>query len=160
MFQYDVMSEQEAMSERFQLLKEGIYEAVVTESQDKRSSSGNPMMDMTLTVYDDLGKTHEVRDFLVFTKPMMWKVVHFADSAGCLPGYEDGKLCSQLAINKRVMVKIAIEEGKEIPLDKLNGKPQGTKYFDKNKVEDYIKKEDQKPSSGATFQDDDIPPFL
>ncbi len=160
MFQYDVLTEQEAMSERFQLLKEGIYEAVVTESQDKRSSSGNPMMDMTLTVYDDLGKTHEVRDFLVFTKPMMWKVVHFADSAGCLPGYEDGKLCSQMAINKRVMIKIAIEEGKEIPLDKLNGKPQGTKYFDKNKVEDYIKKEDQKPSSGATFQDDDIPPFL
>lgn len=159
MFQYEVMSEQDAMNERFQLLKEGIYEAVVTASSDTISSKGHPMMDMTVTVYDQNGKSHDVRDFLVFTKQMMWKIVHFANSAGMLKEYEAGKLCSKTAINKRVMVKIVIEQGGEIPQDKLKGKPLGTRYFDKNKIEDYIKKEDQAEmvNNQQPFQDDEIP---
>jgi hypothetical protein len=164
MFHYDVMSEQDAMNERFQLMKEGIYDAVITASQDTTSAnSGNPMMDMTVTVYDENGKTHDVRDFLVFTKQMMWKVVHFAESAGILKEYESGKLCSQTAINRTVQVKIVVEQGSEIPQDKLKGKPLGTRYFDKNKIEDYIKKGDQGASgvpNGDTpppLIDDDIP---
>jgi hypothetical protein len=167
MFQYDVMSEQEAMAERFQLMKEGIYEAVITASQDTTSaSSGNPMMDMTVTCYDEAGKPHDIRDFLVFTKQMMWKVVHFAESAGIQKEYAEGKLCSQVAINKTVKVKITVETGSEIPQDKLKGKPLGSKYPDKNKVEDYLPKGEQGASgvpNGDTpppFVDDDIPPFL
>lgn len=157
-----MMSEQEAMAERFQLIKEGIYDGVITASQDTKSKTGNPMMDMTITVYDENGKGHDIRDFLVFTKQMMWKVVHFCDSAGILKEYESGKLCSQVAIDKRVQVKISVEEGREIPQDQLKGKPVGSKYPDKNKVEDYIKQEEQgKPSAHSTesapFQDDDVP---
>lgn len=160
MLHYEVMSEQEAMNERFQLLSEGVYEAVITASQDTTSSKGSPMMDMTVTVYDKNGKSHDVRDFLVFTKQMMWKAVHFADSAGILKEYEEGKLCSETAINKRCVVKIVVEQGGEIPQDKLKGKPLGSRYFDKNKVEDYVKKADQGAPTGETpppFQDDDIP---
>lgn len=161
MFAYEVMNEQEAMSERFQLLKEGEYDAVITSSSDTISAnSGNPMMDMTVSVFDANGKQHDVRDFLVFTKNMMWKVVHFADSAGLLKEYEERKLCSEVAVNARVRVKINIEEGGIIPQDKLKGKALGSKYPDKNKVEDYIMKEDQKPLSNSAdddlFQDDDI----
>jgi len=161
MFVYDVMSEQEAIEERFNLLKEGEYEAVISASQDKVSAnSGNPMMDITLQVFDEAGKARDVRDFLVFTKTMMWKVIHFADSAGLLKEYEEGKLCSESAIGNRVRVKITVEEGSEIPQDKLKGKPVGSKYPDKNKVEDYVKKEDQKPlasnSSDDPFEDDDV----
>lgn len=165
MFQYDVMSEQEAMAERFQLIKEGVYEGVITSSEDKKSSTGNPMMDMTVTVYDENGKPHDVRDFLVFTKTMMWKVVHFCDSAGILKEYEEGKLCSQVAIDKRVMVQVGVEEGGEIPQDKLKGKPLGSKYPDKNKISEYIKRSEQgaqapKGDNPPPFTDDDIPPFL
>jgi len=161
MFAYEVMNEQEAMQERFQLIKEGEYDAVITASQDTHSAnSGNPMMDMTVSVYDANGKAHDIRDFLVFTKAMMWKIVHFANSAGILKEYEEGKLCSEVAIGKRVRVKIVVEEGSEIPQDKLKGKPMGSKYPDKNKVEDYVKKEDQKPLEQKTesdpFLDDDI----
>lgn len=162
MFAYDVMSEREAMQERFQLLKEGEYDAVIESSQDKVSaSSGNPMMDITLQVFDENGKPHAVRDFLVFTKTMMWKVVHFADSAGLIQAYEEQKLCSDVAIGNQVRVKITIEEGGFIPKDKLKGKPIGSKYPDKNKVDDYVKKEDQKPlasnaSDADPFKDDDI----
>lgn len=161
MFVYDVMSEQEAIEERFNLLKEGEYDAVITASLDKVSAnSGNPMMDITLQVFDEAGKARDVRDFLVFTKTMMWKVIHFADSAGLLKEYEEGKLCSEVAIGNRVRVKITVEEGGEIPQDKLKGKPAGSKYPDKNKVEDYVKKEDQKPleqkAEDDPFADDDI----
>lgn len=163
MFQYDVMSEQEALAERFQLIKEGIYEGVITSSQDTKSSTGNPMMDMTVTVYDENGKPHDIREFLVFTKTMMWKVIHFADSAGLLKEYEEGKLCSQVAIDKRVMVKVIVEEGSEIPQDKLKGKPLGSKYPDKNKIGEYIKKEAQSDTKVGRSEinppliDDDIP---
>ncbi|HHT9109567.1 MAG TPA: hypothetical protein ACFYDZ_00240 [Candidatus Brocadiaceae bacterium] len=155
MFQYEVLSEQEAMAERFQLLKDGEYEGVITSSKDAMSSKGSPMMDMIVSVYDENGKCHEVRDFLVFTKPMMWKVVHFADSANVSKEYEAGKLCSEVVLNKRVMVKVGIENGGEIPADKLKGKPAGTRYFDKNRIEDYLKKGEQE--SVPAFEDDDVP---
>jgi hypothetical protein len=155
MFHYEVMSAQEANAERFQLLKEGQYEGVITSSTDTTSSKGSPMMDMTVSVYDENGKSHEIRDFLVFTKPMMWKVVHFADSANVSKEYEAGKLCSEVVLNKRVMVKIGIENGGEIPADRLKGKPAGTRYFDKNKIEDYLKKE--KHGNAEPFEDDDVP---
>lgn len=163
MFHYDVMSEQEAMAERFQLMKEGIYDAVITASQDTKSAnSGNPMMDMTVTVYDEEGKTHDIRDFLVFTKQMMWKVVHFAESAGIEKQYAEGTLCSETAINRTVKVKVSVEKGGEIPQDKLNGKPIGSRYYDKNKIEDYVKKEDinlspHNENSPPPLQDNDIP---
>jgi hypothetical protein len=139
MFNYEVLTEQEAMAERFQLLKEGEYDALITSSMDKTSTnSGNPMMDMTVTVYDEKGKSHDIRDFLVFTKPMMWKIVHFSDSAGISKEYQNGVLCSKYALNKHVKVKVGIEEGRPIPAEKLNGKSLGSKYQDKNKIEDYL----------------------
>src|SRR5215475_5242997 len=139
MFAYDVMTEQEAIEERYSLLKEGIYDAIILTSEDRISTnSGNPMMDMTVQVFDEQGRYHNVRDFLVFTKPMMWKVIHFSKSAGILQEYESGKLCSEVATAKRVKVKIGIEEGKEIPLDKLKNAPAGSRYPSRNKIEDYI----------------------
>lgn len=157
MFQYPIMTEEDALSERFQLLKSGDYDAVVSASTDKQSHSGNPMMDITLSVFDSNGKSHDIRDFLVFTPACMWKVITFAKSAGIKKEYDDGKLCSQIAINKLVKVKVAIEEGKEIPADKLNGKPMGTKYFDKNRITDYLFSEDTKFSGKEDFQDDETP---
>ncbi len=158
MLDYEVMDEETAMQERFQLLKEGEYDAVVQKAIDKVSAnSGNPMIDLTLSVYDAEGKMHSVRDFLVFTKSMMWKVIHCASSTGLMIDYTNKKLCSNIMIGKRTRVKIAIEEGNEIPVDKLNGKPVGSKYPSKNKVEDYIKKEQQAPLNHAATEDEDVP---
>lgn len=139
MFDYQVMDEQEAMNERFKLLKEGEYDAVIQNSIDKVSAnSGNHMIDLTLSVFDEEGRTHSVRDFLVFTKAMMWKVIHCANSAGVMDDYTNKRFCSDVIQGKRVRVKIVIEEGSEISVDKLNGKTLGSKYPSKNKVEDYI----------------------
>ncbi len=162
MFAYQVMNEQEAMAERFQLMKEGEYDAIISSSQDKVSvNSGNPMMDMTISVFDDNGKSHDVRDFLVFTNAMMWKVIHCANSAGLVKEYESGKFCSEIVIGKRVRVKIKTEKGGLIAEDKLQGKPLGSRYPDKNKIDDYVMKEDQKSLENNNFadplKDDDIP---
>ena len=132
MLVYEVMSPEEAEQERFQLLKEGEYDAVVLSSEDKQSSTGNPMMDVMLTVYDADGRTHNVRDFIVLTRSMMWKVISCADSAGILPEYNQGRFCSNTLINKNVRVKIGIEEGRQIPEDRLQGKPAGSVYPAKN----------------------------
>lgn len=163
MFDYDVLSESEAMAERYQLLPEGDYPAVIDSSVDKISeNSGNPMMDMTLSVFDKNGRSHSVRDFLPFTRNMAWKMIHCAESAGLLKEYQDKKFCSSLMVGKNVVVRIVLEKGGEIPEHKLNGKPPGSKYPDKNKVEDYvINKNSHKPMEKKAeendFDDDSIP---
>ncbi len=159
MFNYTPMSETEAMQSRFQLLPDGEYDAVITASEDKVSASGNPMMAVTLTVFDDSGKSQEIRDWIVFTPSMMWKAIHFADSAQLMAEYEGGTLCSDIARDKRLRVKIVSEEGSVIPPDKLKGKSLGSKYPDKNKVEDYIKHGEQqaKAASPDGSFDDDVP---
>ncbi len=149
MLQYEILSEEQAMQERFQLLPKGEYDAVIVKSEDKQSHSGNPMMDMTLHVYDKEGHQHPVRDFLVFTKSMMWKAIHCAESAGIIDQYKSGQLCSIGIQGKSVRVKIGIEEGKEIPEDKLGDRSRGAKYPDKNKVEDYVKNDSQSSKQTA-----------
>jgi hypothetical protein len=157
MFNYTPVTLEEAMQDRFQLLKEGIYDAVIESAQDRQSSTGNPMLDMTVTVYDENGKEHNVRDFLVFTKTMMWKVIHCAESAGILKLYEEGKFCSDSIQGCRVKVKIGIEEGSIIPEDKLKSSPVGSKYPDKNKIEDYLSLETLTNSDKGELIDDDVP---
>lgn len=160
MFDYDVLSEEKAMQEKFQLLPEGEYEAVIDKSEDKISSSGNPMMDMHLSVYDSEGRTHSVRDFLVFTKGMMWKVIHCADSAGILSEYESKKFCSATIHGRNVKVRVVTEKGSLIPDEKLNGKAHGSRYPDKNKIEDYISNTgniSQNVVKDNSFDDDQIP---
>lgn len=158
MFDYQVMGEEEAMQERFQILKEGDYDGFIELSEDKISqNSGNPMMAMTLTVFDSEGKSYQVKDYLVFTKKMMWKVIHCAESAGLSQEYHLKKFCSQAVIGKRIRAKIGIETGSLIPDDKLNGRPSGATYPDKNKVEDYIKRTATSTALPTAPVDEDVP---
>ena len=142
MFKYNVMTEEEALSHRFSLLEDGEYDAVVVSSEDRLSSKGSPMMDMKIAVYPSKGTSLQVRDFLVFTDKMMWKVINFAKSANVFDTYEGGALCSEKVIGKNISVKVTTEEGSLIPEDKLNGKPEGSRYPAKNKIVDYLTQSD------------------
>lgn len=162
MFDYEVMTEQDAMKERFQLMKDGEYDAVVDKAEARISAnSGNPMMELNLTVYDEEGKPHQIRDFLVFTKNMMWKAIHCADSADLTKEYEEKKFCPELIQGKGVRIKVSTQEGSVIPQDKLKGKAIGSRYPDKNVVDDYVKKDEQKPLAKPVeddpFGQDQIP---
>lgn len=135
---YKAMSEEDVMKARFNLLEDGEYDAVVKVATPSMSKSQNAMADMTLAVFDKMGNAHDIRDFLVFTPNMLWKVKHFCDSAGLEQLYLDEKFTPEHAANQHVRVKVKTQQGNEIPFDKLNGKPVGSKYPDKNVIEDYV----------------------
>lgn len=160
MLDYEVLSESEAMQERFQLLPDGEYGAVIDDAKERNSKTGNPMIELTLSVYDMNGKAHTVKDYLVFTRGMMWKVIHCAESAGLIEEYNNKKFGEDILRGRNINVKIGIEKGAEIPFDKLKGKPVGTHYSDKNKVEDYLKKDGINKQSivkDDSFIEDDLP---
>lgn len=139
MFSYDVMTEEEAMRERFQLLEDGEYNAVITRAEARISTnSGNPMIEVDLDVYDKNGRSHIVRDFLVFTRSMTWKVIHCTNAIGLQKEFESKQLKPEMLLNKNVRVMVSVQTGGLIPTDKLKGKPEGSKYPDKNVIQDYV----------------------
>jgi len=155
MFTYIPMTEEQCNEARYQLLKDGIYEAVVKKAEYQTSNSGNPMFKLTLDVFDDKGTIFFITDYLVFTPQMMWKVKHFCESAGLLKEYESGAFCHpDLAEDMNVFVKTVIQKGKEIPKEKLNGMPEGTCYRDKNAIIDYVVMEREEKLSEEPFSDE------
>ncbi len=135
---YKPLNEHEVMQARFNLLPEGEYDGVVVSVLDKMSSTGNPMADMNVKVFDKEGNSHDLRDFLVFTNKMLWKIKHFCDSAGLQKMYEDGGFTPMSALNQHVRVIVSIKIGDEIPHDKLGTRSPGTRYPDKNTIIDYV----------------------
>ena len=145
-FDYDPMTEEEVQKARFQLLDEGEYDAVVDAATHEVSSKGNQMIKLSLSVFDPNGVIVPVYDYLVFTKQMMWKVKHFCDSAGLEKEYMDKKFDALIADRQNVRVKLIVQDGSLIPADKLNGKPQGSRYPTKNAVEDYLMRKAGSPN--------------
>jgi len=139
MFDYQVMSEEDAMRARYSLLKDGVYKAFITKCEPKVSKgSGNNQFEVSLEVIDDQGNKHPVRDFWIFTPKMMWKVIHGCRAAGVEDELNEKRLHPGMLEHKRVLVRITSQPGQEIPADKLNGKPPGSKYSDKNTIDDYL----------------------
>jgi hypothetical protein len=160
MFNYDPMTEEQAMRERYSLMPKGRYAGVIKKCLPRVSPNGNSMFDMDIDFYDGVGAVHTVRDFLVFSNKMMWKVIHCADSAGLSKEYEEKKFCPEILVNRNIVADIDIQTGNEIPEDKLRGKPIGTCYPDKNVVEDYIKLADQTTPDKQAIDpqlNDDVP---
>jgi hypothetical protein len=157
---YKALNEEEAAKARFDLLDDGEYDGVVKVSTARMSNSGNMMADMYVAVYDSEGNSHDVRDFLIFTPKMIWKTKHFCDSSGLEKEYAEEKFVPEMAANKRVRVKISRKIGTEIPVEKLKGKPFGSKYPDQNAIDDYLPRvagEKPLPDKRNDFINDDIP---
>lgn len=164
MFDYEVMTENDALKARYSLLKEGEYPAIIFDCIDTISkNSGNPMFEVTLHVIGNDGSRNEVKDFCTFTHKMMWKVIRLCASAGVLAAYENKTLHPSMLKGQKIKVLVKAQEGKEIPFEKLNGKPVGSKYPDKNVIEDYLMDTSPSrlnpliPKTDNTFPDDDIP---
>jgi len=165
MFTFTPMTDEEI--EKAGLLESGRYNFEVMKAERQTSQKGNPMAKMMLKVWDKVGGTHIVYDYLVFSSVAMnmRKISHFCQSVGLYEEYQRGALPEDLA-HYCGEIEIGVEEGKEIPLDKLNGKPAGTKYPAKNNVVDYLvcstqtKKSDNlasKENAEAPFFNDSIP---
>ena len=146
MFDYDPMSAADAEKERYSLLNDGEYHATIKKVEPKMSSSSNHMFVLELDVYDDQGRAQQIKDYLVFTPKMTWKIIHCCESAGVLKEYEEKKLSPELLTNMNVRVKVTTQEGNAIPPDKLNGKPLGSCYPTKNVIDDYVLRGDSAPA--------------
>lgn len=164
-YNYEPLSEEQAQKERFQLLEDGDYEGIIEFACGKISRSHNPMGVFTVRVWDKEGRPKEITDYITFTNSMIWKLRHLCGSTGLIKEFEEKKFRPEITIGKKVLVRVRTSIGTEIPSDKLNGKPIGSKYPDKNVIEDYLmtiilnkeKIVEQKSVESKEFFNDDIP---
>ena len=127
-FRFKVMTD----SELNNLLPEGVYSFEVNKSTRKVSKSGNDMAELGLVVWDASGKSHYLRDWLVFSDASLSirKIKHFCDAVGLQESYKKGELPEDLE-RLSGKVKIGIED--EQP------KADGGFWPKKNVVMDYVK---------------------
>lgn len=159
---YDFIPLSEEDLNRTELVEDGVYDFEVIKSTRKVSRGGNPMAELNLKVWGKDGKEYFMFDYLVFSSVNLniRKVKHFCDAVGLQNEYKIGQLPEEL-IGFSGKAHIIFKEGDLIPEDKLKGKPVGSKYPDKNIVEDYIAHE-IKPSTLQPIKEnsiinDDIP---
>lgn len=158
-FDYEPLTEEQAMKARYHLLQDGEYDAYVEQSLPKISAKNNAMIELKLAVFDMYGKAYPIKDFLMCATNMIWKIRHFSVSAGLEKEFNEKKFTAELAENKNVRVIIGTQLGNEIPEDKLNGKPKGSRYPYKNIVEDYVVRKEFASSTAKQdeFINDEMP---
>jgi len=147
-FDYEPMTEEQCEKARYQLLPDGFYKGKIEDAISRQSSKGNPMAELTEIFYDDNGNSKKIKDFLPFTKGMMWKCKHYCDSVNLTTEYLNKQFSPEISKDRVVYALIGIEKGKEIPFDKLNGKPFGSLYPDKNIIKDYVTSEFYESNKG------------
>lgn len=150
-YSFNPMSDEEL--DAFDLIPEGVYNFEVIKSARKTSKSGNPMAELTLSVWDSEGKVHNVFDYLVFSqvKLNIKKVSHFSKAVGLHEEYKRGELPEEL---EHFSGKVEIGVQDEQP------KPSGGFYPKKNVVVDYIVDGEVKqklPKDKDGFKDDELP---
>lgn len=114
--------------------KPGEYDFEVKTAVDDTSKAGNEMISLEIKVYNDLGEVRTVKDWLVSSPGMMYKIKHFTDSVGLHNEYEAGTFDAYDCLNRTGKVKLKVEKG------------VGT-YPDKNTVADYMPATDGKPKT-------------
>jgi hypothetical protein len=123
--QFKPKTEKELQQENERLLlpvRKEPYPASVESAVDKKSRSGNEMIEIKLKVYADDGSYRIVTDYLM--EAMAHKLFHFAEATGNMDKYESGTLTPDDCEGKELFVKIGIE-------------PANGNYAAKNVVKDY-----------------------
>jgi len=103
----------------------GVYDAEIVSAEEKISSKGNDMIEMTLNVYHE-DTQRQMKDWLV--EAMAFKLRHCCDAAGLSDAYEAGTLDAWQLESKSVKVKLTTES--YIGSDGVSRK--------RNKIADYV----------------------
>lgn len=134
------------------LLPEGNYSFVIREAKQRLSSTGNPMIEVLISIVDNNGNNRNIKDYLLSTDKMIYKLKHLCDSIGVLKDYERGILDLVKFVNQKGQAKIIIQKG--------GVSADGSLYPDKNAVKDYLKRSEfvqLKSVEKETLLSDDIP---
>lgn len=108
----------------------------VTRAEDKVSKSGNDMIVLTLTVYNDKGIGKTITDYLL--ESLLYKVLHACSACGLMEKYNSGNLKASDFEGKSGKCVVGIQKGNaDYPLDKNNirdyvKKPEGAKSVELN----------------------------
>lgn len=148
---FEPMNEQQAQRASSGCFDPGTFPFGVLDVEAKDSSAGNPMLVVKLKVQTNEG-VRQVREYIMLTGAMAWKLRKLCEALGILPQYETGVLDEQEMVGLYGKAEFDIEEGN-------NGFP------DKNRVREYIPATEQRapstptPSSAAPDEvsEDDIP---
>lgn len=81
------------------LIKEGRYKFTVLDAREKRSSAGNDMLNLKLSLEVN-GRRVVFYDSLILTPKMFWKVEHFCKAAGLGEKIDEGRLMAQDCLGK------------------------------------------------------------
>jgi hypothetical protein len=103
----------------------GVYDAEIVSAEEKISSKGNDMIEMTLNVYHE-DTQRQMKDWLV--EAMAFKLRHCCEAAGLSAAYEAGTLDAWQLESKAVKVKLTTET--YIGTDGVSRK--------RNKIADYV----------------------
>jgi hypothetical protein len=142
LFEYDALNDEEI--EKLQaILAPGQYKFEVIKAEKAISSANNPMIVLSLKVWDHEGNVHNIRDWLTSSPKMIFKVKHFWESVGEPDRYK-GKNYVQDFVGK--CGDVAINNGKD------------KKGILRAQVQDYsLPAVSAKPIKADEFKDDDIP---
>lgn len=135
---------------QFELLPDGtVCDFDVLSSEDKRSKSGNDMIEINVGIYVEGKIRQKIFDYLL---PLMEaKLRHFCDTTGLLREYESGTLIASMCRGRSGKCRIGIQKDKN------------EKYPDKNIIKDYVCRpakelnKEVKTASKGRPDDDDIP---
>jgi hypothetical protein len=141
---FSPMSEQEL--NHMGLIEKGVYNFEVINAKEAISKKGNEMIVLTLKIWDKDGKERILTDYIL--ESFAFKLRHFCESTNLIDKYNAGELNYEDCISKSGKVEIIVQEG--------GAKPDGSKYFDRNSIKDYVKKEN-KLELANDFIDDDLP---
>ncbi len=115
------------------LIKEGRYKFRVEDAREKRSQSGNDMLNLKLIL--SVNKREIIYwDSLILIPKMFWKVEHFCESIGIPEKIEEGSLIAQDCLEKEgyidIIQKVNQQTGELINQTKDYVVPEATATFD------------------------------
>lgn len=119
--QFKPKTEKQIQEDR--LIPDGWYDATVIKADEKPSKKGNDMIEVTLRVFLNDGRTAQIRDYLL--EAMLEKMLHFCAAADLSEHYESGELKPEDIVGADVRCEIGAQEDKT------------GKYPPRNQVTDY-----------------------
>lgn len=128
-YSINTMSDEEL--DKANLLEDGTYDFEVAKAERQTSKSGNPMVKLSLRVWDKQGAEHYIYDYLVFSHIAFCnrKIKHFCQSTGIEEDYKKGNIREEL---EHLSGKVLIGYQESQP------KKGGGDYPAKNVVNDYV----------------------
>lgn len=131
------------------LLPKGVYDCEIARALDKVSKNSNEMIELSLQIFTDEGRTFFVTDYLL--ESMGLKLYRAAEAFGLLDKYDAGMLIADDFIGRTGKCKVGIQSDKS------------GRYPDKNVIIDYLKPQAAgvgtlgAPAPAPAKLDDEIP---